>query len=68
MHKGDRRIEVTVSIGLSTLEHKGEPLSDVLKRADTALYRAKNDGRNRVVTLAPPNDAGHLPQAAGRGR
>src|SRR5436309_10327299 len=63
VHKGDKRLDVTVSIGLSTLEHKGEPLSDVLKRADTALYRAKNDGRNRVVTLAPPNQPGQLPQA-----
>ena len=68
VHKGDRRLDVTVSIGLSTLEQKGEPLSDVLKRADTALYRAKNDGRNRVVTLAPPNLPGQLPQAAGSGR
>jgi two-component system cell cycle response regulator len=68
VHKGDKRIDVTVSIGLSTLEHKGEPLSDVLKRADTALYRAKNDGRNRVVMLPPPNELGRLPQAAGGGR
>jgi len=46
------RIEVTISIGLSTLELKGEPVADVLKRADTALYRAKHDGRNRVVAQA----------------
>jgi two-component system cell cycle response regulator len=50
--KGAKRIEVTISIGLSILERKGEPVSDVLKRADTALYRAKHDGRNRVVAQA----------------
>jgi two-component system, cell cycle response regulator len=52
IHKGAKRIEVTISIGLSTLEKKGEPVSDVLKRADNALYRAKHDGRNRVVAQA----------------
>ena len=52
IEKGTRRIEVTISIGLSTLERKGEPIADVLKRADTALYRAKHDGRNRVVAAA----------------
>jgi two-component system cell cycle response regulator len=50
--KGNKRIEVTISIGLSTLEKKGEPVADVLKRADVALYRAKHDGRNRVVAAA----------------
>lgn len=52
VHKGAKRIKVTISIGLSTLERKGEPVSDVLKRADVALYRAKHDGRNRVVAEA----------------
>jgi two-component system cell cycle response regulator len=52
VHKGAKRIEVTISIGLSTLERKGEAIADVLKRADTALYRAKHDGRNRVVATA----------------
>ncbi|NEU94596.1 diguanylate cyclase, partial [Bradyrhizobium uaiense] len=50
--KGGKRITVTISIGLTTLERKGEQVSDVLKRADTALYRAKHDGRNRVVSAA----------------
>jgi two-component system cell cycle response regulator len=52
VNKGAKRIEVTISIGLSTLERKGEAIADVLKRADTALYRAKHDGRNRVVATA----------------
>jgi len=50
--KGAKRIGVTISIGLATLEVKGEAVADVLKRADTALYRAKHDGRNRVVSAA----------------
>jgi two-component system cell cycle response regulator len=52
VNKGTKRIEVTISIGLSTLELKGEAVADVLKRADIALYRAKHDGRNRVVSAA----------------
>ena len=52
VNKGEKRIEVTISIGLATLERKGEAVSDVLKRADNALYRAKHDGRNRVVADA----------------
>jgi two-component system, cell cycle response regulator len=49
---GAKRIDVTISIGLSVLERKGEPVADLLKRADKALYRAKHDGRNRVVSDA----------------
>jgi two-component system cell cycle response regulator len=52
VNKGEKRIEVTISIGLATLERKGEDVADVMKRADTALYRAKHDGRNRVVSAA----------------
>jgi two-component system cell cycle response regulator len=49
--KGTKRIDVTISIGLATLETKGESIEDVLKRADVALYRAKNEGRIRVAQL-----------------
>jgi diguanylate cyclase len=43
------RMEVTVSIGVAA--HDGHPDPDELvRRADTALARAKRDGRNRVAT------------------
>jgi two-component system cell cycle response regulator len=48
IQRGDRNIEVTISIGIAALG-QGEDAAAVLKRADQALYRAKRDGRNRVV-------------------
>ncbi len=38
----------TVTVG-ACLAEPGEPLESVLQRADEALYRAKDEGRNRVV-------------------
>ena len=45
---GSRSIEVTISIGISALG-RDDTAANILKRADAALYRAKRDGRNRVV-------------------
>ena len=47
IEKGTRHIPITVSIGIADRRHDRE--ADILlKRADKALYRSKNDGRNRV--------------------
>ncbi len=48
IQQGGRLIEVTISIGLAALG-RDDSAASVLKRADQALYRAKRDGRNRVV-------------------
>jgi diguanylate cyclase (GGDEF)-like protein len=53
---GSRRLTrtpVTLSIG-STEWRPGEDLDTALKRADTALYDAKNAGRNRIATVRHP--------------
>jgi two-component system cell cycle response regulator len=47
-----RSLNVTVSIGVAARE-PGDTAPDlILKRADLALYRAKEEGRNRVVAAA----------------
>ena len=40
---------VTVSVGVAVAEYEDEPIGDLVERADRALYRAKRNGRNRVV-------------------
>lgn len=42
---------ITLSVGVATL-HKGETRDALIGRADRALYAAKTQGRNRVVTEA----------------
>jgi two-component system cell cycle response regulator len=49
IQQGTRNLEVTISIGIAALGAPGDNAAAMLKRADTALYRAKRDGRNRVV-------------------
>jgi len=39
---------VTVSIGAACYD-PGEPLAQLIERADAALYKAKKTGRDRVV-------------------
>ena len=46
------RLSITVSIGITGLEGANDTAEALLHRADQALYRAKNSGRNRVVADA----------------
>ncbi|HSG23190.1 MAG TPA: sensor domain-containing diguanylate cyclase, partial [Azonexus sp.] len=62
-HNGTQLPAVTVSIGVADLT-TGAP-DDLLRRADTALYAAKNSGRNRVMRWSDDLDTG-LPGSAGR--
>jgi two-component system cell cycle response regulator len=46
-----KEVPVTISIGVAT-SYAGDTPEVLLKRADQALYRAKRDGRNRVIADA----------------
>jgi diguanylate cyclase (GGDEF)-like protein len=45
--------KITASFGVATLSETSTRVGDVLADADTAMYRAKTEGRNRVVSAAP---------------
>ena len=45
----EKTIKMTVSIGVSQATPEDKMHEKVFERADAALYRAKNEGRNRVV-------------------
>ncbi|MDB5536372.1 MAG: PleD family two-component system response regulator, partial [Devosia sp.] len=44
-----RPLTVTVSVGVTLQESLADTPETLIKRADVALYRAKREGRNRVV-------------------
>jgi len=47
--KPRRQEEVTISIGVADDQGRFSSPQDVIKAADQALYRAKEEGRNRLV-------------------
>jgi diguanylate cyclase (GGDEF)-like protein/PAS domain S-box-containing protein len=53
-------LQVTVSLGVSSLESAPANPSELLSQADKALYEAKRRGRNRVVCHS--KEIAHLPE------
>jgi diguanylate cyclase (GGDEF)-like protein len=54
---GTATVRITMSVGLAE-RRPGEGGTDLLRRADEALYRAKRRGRNRVEEEEPEPDLG----------
>ena len=50
---GNETIKKTISIGVAYFPQQGESVWKVIKYADTALYEAKNTGRNKIVEFEP---------------
>ncbi|MEZ5691012.1 MAG: PleD family two-component system response regulator [Rickettsiales bacterium] len=51
-------IDKTISIGIANLLETGDSSKGLLKRADEALYLAKNSGRNQVKVAVKPVPSG----------
>ena len=52
-HSQTLRYHCSGSIGVSLFGMVEEPLTEVLKRADVAMYKAKQDGRNLIRLFEP---------------
>jgi diguanylate cyclase (GGDEF)-like protein/PAS domain S-box-containing protein len=63
LHQGQSVGRITVSIGVAELPVNGTTAKNLLEAADAALYRAKRDGRDRVV-IAESLAASELAAAA----
>ncbi len=49
----EHELVIGASIGIAIFKYEAQRLSDILKQADMALYRAKSIGRNNVKVFAP---------------
>jgi diguanylate cyclase (GGDEF)-like protein len=48
---------IGASVGIALIDHRSGEAADIMRRADVALYRAKNEGRNRACIYDADMDA-----------
>jgi diguanylate cyclase (GGDEF)-like protein/PAS domain S-box-containing protein len=53
LNVGEHHLRVTVSIGVSTYPDNGEDAETLIKNADTAMYNAKQQGRDNCQFFRP---------------
>jgi hypothetical protein len=51
----DTTLQISGSVGIARLEDSADTFASIVERADKALYRAKNAGRNQAQVLIAPD-------------
>ncbi len=47
----NKTVKVTISIGIAGIPDDTTNMEELMKMADEALYRAKHEGKNRIITI-----------------
>ena len=53
MSVGDREFQLTASLGIAVYPDDGSTAGDLLRKADIAMYRAKDLGRSKYQLFFP---------------
>lgn len=61
---GERELVVTCSLGISLYPDDGDEIEQLIQNADTAMYRAKEGGRNSYQLYSPEMNAHSLEHLA----
>lgn len=52
-----KEVFISASIGVSIFPEFGDNMTSLVKNADVALFKAKQEGRNQIVLYSPEHDA-----------
>jgi len=58
LHFANEEVATTISVGVAVRQAGGESVESCLRRADSAMYAAKSNGRNQVVLASESACAG----------
>jgi diguanylate cyclase (GGDEF)-like protein len=64
----DKTIHVTTSIGVACCPDHGRDKATIIQVADETMYRAKNDGKNRVIMPRQSEHSDHITSINHHGR
>lgn len=63
-HVSGHELQLTASIGIALYPEDGQDTQSLVMRADTAMYYAKNTGRNRVGFYRPDMETSSMPRSS----